>query len=132
MNGRLFFYWALAILYFVFPWDLFPDSLGFIGRIDDLVLMAAVLSYTFTPSHPELPEPDPRASLSHLDPWEVLGVPRDADLPTIRAAYRDLAGRFHPDRGHHLSKEERDCAEDRMRDINIAYNDLVRRREPPG
>ena len=32
------------------------------------------------------------------DPYEVLGVPRDADLDAIRRAYRERALRDHPDR----------------------------------
>ncbi|HYN46144.1 MAG TPA: molecular chaperone DjiA, partial [Allosphingosinicella sp.] len=32
------------------------------------------------------------------DPWQVLGVPRDADLPTIRARWRDLVRANHPDK----------------------------------
>ncbi len=32
------------------------------------------------------------------DYYEVLGVPRDADLETIKKAYRRLALRYHPDR----------------------------------
>lgn len=34
-----------------------------------------------------------------LDPWQVLGVPRDADLGTIRAAFNRLAAMHHPDHG---------------------------------
>ena len=33
-----------------------------------------------------------------LDPYEVLGVARDATLPAIRSAHRKLALKFHPDR----------------------------------
>ena len=32
------------------------------------------------------------------DPYEELGVARDADAAAIKAAYRDLAKRYHPDR----------------------------------
>ena len=31
------------------------------------------------------------------DPYEVLGVPRDADGATIKKSYRKLAARYHPD-----------------------------------
>lgn len=34
-----------------------------------------------------------------LDPWETLGVPRDADENTIKKAYKKLAMKHHPDKG---------------------------------
>jgi DnaJ family protein A protein 2 len=33
------------------------------------------------------------------DPWETLGVPRDADDNTIKKAYKKLAMKHHPDKG---------------------------------
>lgn len=33
------------------------------------------------------------------DPWETLGVPRDADEATIKKAYKKLAMKYHPDKG---------------------------------
>jgi molecular chaperone DnaJ len=49
------------------------------------------------------------------DYYEVLGVPRDADLKTIKKAFRELALRYHPDR----NKEP--GAEDRFKEIAEAY-----------
>jgi hypothetical protein len=49
------------------------------------------------------------------DPYEELGVPRDADLRDIRAAYRRLAKQYHPD-----VNASPDAAE-RMSRINWAY-----------
>lgn len=53
------------------------------------------------------------------DPYEVLGVPRDADQETIKKAYRRLAMENHPDRnpGDHQ-------AEERFKDIGRAYEIL--------
>ncbi len=50
------------------------------------------------------------------NPYEVLGVPHDADATTIKAAYRQMALRFHPDRnpGNHE-------AEERFKEISEAY-----------
>lgn len=36
--------------------------------------------------------------------WQILGVPPDASLPTIKAAYRQLAIKFHPDAGGDVQK----------------------------
>jgi curved DNA-binding protein len=58
----------------------------------------------------------------------VLGVPRDADLVTIRDAYRRLAKRYHPDLTVSMPPEEHARADTRMREINLAYDALTRDR----
>jgi DnaJ-class molecular chaperone len=50
------------------------------------------------------------------DPYKVLGVEREASAETIRAAYRKLAKRHHPD----LNPGKKD-AEERFKAINAAY-----------
>jgi curved DNA-binding protein len=52
------------------------------------------------------------------DPYETLGVPRDASAEDIRAAYRRLARRFHPD----VNKEPE--AEERFKEISEAHEVL--------
>lgn len=54
-----------------------------------------------------------------LDLYAELGVPRTASSDQVRAAYRDLAPRFHPD--HHPGDP---LAEDRFRRIAAAYRVL--------
>ncbi len=51
-----------------------------------------------------------------LDPYQVLGVARDADGKALRAAYRALAKKFHPD----LNPGKPEHAE-RFKQINAAY-----------
>jgi hypothetical protein len=64
-----------------------------------------------------------------MDPHAVLGLPPGASPDAVTAAYRELAKRWHPDRGGGRA------AERRMAEINSAY-DLLRatawsqRREP--
>ena len=53
------------------------------------------------------------------DPYEILGVKRDADEAAIRAAYRKLAKRLHPD----LNPGKPEAAE-RFKQINAAYDIL--------
>jgi len=55
-----------------------------------------------------------------LDPYRVLGVPRDADATAVRNAFRRLAFRYHPDRNPE-SKE----AEERFKEIAAAYEILT-------
>jgi len=54
-----------------------------------------------------------------LNAYEILNVAPTASRDEIRAAYRDLARRWHPDR--FMAGPERDWANDRMADINAAY-----------
>jgi hypothetical protein len=54
-----------------------------------------------------------------VDPYVVLGVARGAPERDVTAAYRELAKRWHPDRGAGAEREQR------MAEINAAY-DLLR------
>ena len=51
--------------------------------------------------------------------YEVLGIHPSADLEAIRAAYRSLSQRFHPDKNPGCS-----AATSRMQQINEAYRAL--------
>ena len=51
--------------------------------------------------------------------YEALGIPPSADPEAIRAAYRSLAQRFHPDKNPGCS-----AATSRMQQINEAYRAL--------
>lgn len=54
-----------------------------------------------------------------MNGYEVLNIPVTATRDEIRAAYRELARRWHPDR--FMPGPERDWANERMADINAAY-----------
>jgi curved DNA-binding protein CbpA len=51
------------------------------------------------------------------DPWRILQVQPDADPDVIKAAYRVLARKLHPDAGEPLDE----LTERRMTDLNWAY-----------
>jgi curved DNA-binding protein CbpA len=57
-----------------------------------------------------------------IDPYTVLGVGRAATDAEIRAAYRALVERYHPDR--HQGNPLEDLASQRMAEINQAYDVL--------
>ncbi len=65
-----------------------------------------------------------------LDPYVVLEIPETASWPEITAAHRRLAKLHHPDRLSSASSQDREQSERRMRELNIAYSDLRRRRGP--
>ena len=54
-----------------------------------------------------------------MNAYEILNVAPSASREEIRAAYRALARRWHPDR--FMAGPERDWANDRMAHINAAY-----------
>lgn len=76
------------------------------------------------------PEPGPGApppmetSVPDLDPWIVLGIHKGAQFDEVKKAYRALITQYHPDKVAHLAPEFRKLAEERTREINIAYNML--------
>jgi len=53
------------------------------------------------------------------DPYDVLGVPRDASADEIKSAYRRLARRYHPD----VNPNDHE-AEDKFKEIGEAYGIL--------
>jgi len=52
------------------------------------------------------------------DFYKILGVPRNANADALRKAYRKLALKYHPD------KNKEPGAEDKFKDINLAYEVL--------
>jgi curved DNA-binding protein CbpA len=57
-----------------------------------------------------------------FDPYAVLGVPRNASQSEIRAAYRALAAKYHPDR--HQGNPLNDLAAEKLTELNLAYEIL--------
>ena len=62
------------------------------------------------------------------DPYVVLGLPPSAPWEDISAAHRRLAKLHHPDRLVNASAEERETSDRRIRELNIAYMELRRRK----
>ena len=60
------------------------------------------------------------------DPYEVLGVSRNASEQEIKAAYRELAKKYHPD--NYQNNPLADLAQEKMREINEAYDEIVKER----
>lgn len=52
----------------------------------------------------------------------VLGVAEHADFATIKKAYRQLSMQYHPDKVAHLGAEFKRVAEEKMKEINAAYD----------
>lgn len=60
------------------------------------------------------------------NPYEVLGVSPNASDDEIKAAYRKLAKKYHPD--NYVNNPLADVAEQKMKEINEAYDEINRMR----
>jgi len=59
--------------------------------------------------------------------YAVLGLDEGADFAAIKRAYRQLSLQYHPDKVRHLGEEFRRVAEEKMKEINEAYDYFKRK-----
>ena len=128
----------LGLLYLASPIDAIPDSFVGLGWADDLVIL--LLAYWFIKrvlpggygqyrsrsyggSQQERPA---SAQETGKDPYEILGVPRNASQQEIKSAFRKQAQRYHPDRVSHLGEEFQQLAKEKFQEIQEAYEMLFR------
>ncbi len=64
------------------------------------------------------------------DPYKVLGVSPNASDDEIKKAYRDLARKYHPDNYH--DNPLADLAQEKMKEINEAYDEITKMRAGGG
>ena len=57
------------------------------------------------------------------DPYQILGIDRNATDEEIKTAYRNLARKYHPD--NYGDNPLADLAEDKMQEINEAYDAIM-------
>lgn len=131
----------LAGLYAVSPFDLLPESvMGMLGWIDDLVVLFLLWRF-FHSARPnrwqgqgtsrsrngigdDAGDSASGPAAGKPDPYEVLGVSRNATPEEIKKAYRRLAGQYHPDKFHHLAQDFRVLADRRFKEIQAAYDEI--------
>lgn len=61
---------------------------------------------------------------SMKDPYEILGVSRNATEEEIKKAYRELARKYHPD--NYANSPLSDLASEKMKEINEAYDEALK------
>lgn len=57
------------------------------------------------------------------DPYDVLGIPRGSSMDAVKAAYRNLAKKYHPD--NYANSPLQQEANAKMQEINEAYDAIV-------
>jgi DnaJ-domain-containing protein 1 len=130
----------LAILYVLSPYDLIPGLHG-VGLLDDIFVVILLIRYLAKLNRLRTKQGSPFESrqtndASHDDrtadnrqtsksPYEILGVSPSASQDDIKAAYRKLASQYHPDKVAHLGKELQVLADQRFKQIQHAYDQLV-------
>jgi len=132
---------AAALLYVIFPGDF--DFVPFYGRLDDVLFVMLALYYYRKRkramggfggssegregSSRERESPSPKEEES--DPYLLLGVDRGEDEEEIKRAYREMLGKYHPDRVQHLGEEFREMAARKAKAINLAWQRIRKERK---
>lgn len=140
----------LGMIYFLWPFDLFSDFFVGWGWLDDLLILwllwllwRYLIKSRPTPRTAAGPGGDQTETDQHsgrqqsdsargaagqpsgpADPFAVLGVRPGASAEDIKAAYRRLVNRYHPDKLQHLGEEFREVAEEKFKTIQSAYQTL--------
>jgi len=126
--------WVIALLYFIIPIDLIPDFILGPGWIDDCLVLGLVLWWVFgrkksnvKNSHQSTStEEEQTAPSEEENPYRILGIEKEASPGEIKAAYKSLAARYHPDKVQHLGKEFQELAHKKFVAIQGAYDELMR------
>ncbi len=64
--------------------------------------------------------------------YATLGLDDGAGMDTIKKAYRQLSMKYHPDKVSHLGDEFKGVAEEKMKELNAAYDFFKRKFEQHG
>lgn len=138
----------LVVLYQVLPWDILPDFLGPLGRLDDILLLALLLWYLWSGKRLSdlirkgRPWRGSEASGSGTDesvrgheaqdgaddPYSLLGILPGASMDEVHRAYRREMAKYHPDRVSHLGEELQRVAHRKSLEIQQAYQEILRRK----
>ncbi|MBU4177569.1 MAG: DnaJ domain-containing protein [Desulfurivibrionaceae bacterium] len=103
-----------------------PQELAMVQTIADFLGIAAhdhhaIRSKYVGPGHGRT---FPGQGRSERQYYEILGLEPGATPEQIKSAYRKLSMQYHPDKVAHLGEEFRRVAEEKMKELNEAYQHL--------
>ena len=58
-----------------------------------------------------------------MNPYEVLGLPDNADIETVKQKYKELVKKYHPDK--YVNNPLADLASEKLKEINKAYDMIM-------
>jgi len=130
----------LALLYTFMPYDFLPDFLVGWGWLDDIIVLYLLWHYFFRGKRVQTGSNGAQAENqqnSHSStnasgrgqpipktPYEILDVPPGASQEDIKSAFKQLAGKYHPDKVEYLGDEFKALAEEKFKEIQEAYQKL--------
>ncbi len=65
-------------------------------------------------------------SANSKDPYQVLGVSRDASQAELKKAFHEQMAQYHPDKVAHLGRDLQELAKEKTQAITTAYQRLAR------
>jgi len=101
-----------------------PEELEIARRIAELL---AISAYDQQAIYGKYQAYARRAASSEDRYYEILGLSPGADFAEVKKAYRTLSMQYHPDKVAHLGEEFKRVAEEKMKEINSAYQYLKER-----
>ena len=60
--------------------------------------------------------------------YKILEIDKTASVDEVKAAYRKMAKKYHPDKVRHLGKEHQEGAEEKFRQVQQAYEQIQKER----
>ncbi len=133
-----------GIAYFISPLDIIPDFIiPYLGWLDDTFIVGIILYllrynklpsfqnfsrlyYTFKNNSGSFSQKENQSAEINNDPYEILGINRDATKDEIQKAYKHKAKQYHPDKVSHLGEELQKVANEKFLEIQKAYDLLMK------
>jgi DNA-binding response OmpR family regulator len=94
-------------------------------NIDELLNRIEVVLRQHAKAENEKKSKDQHGILKPKTPYMILEIPDNASRNEVNVAYKEKVKQYHPDRTFGLAQEIIALADERMKEINNAYNQLI-------